>query len=48
MSRHLNKRYADLACNLVRRTPFFGRQTGGDSQQRNDALVAQCARGKCK
>ena len=39
MSHHLNERYADLACNFVRRTPFLGRQTGGDSQQRNDALV---------
>ena len=48
MSRHLNERYADLACNLVRRTPFFGPQTGGDSQQRHDPLVAQCARCECE
>jgi hypothetical protein len=48
MSHHLNERYADLACNLVRRTPFFGRQTGGDSQQRNDTVVAQRARCECK
>jgi hypothetical protein len=48
MSHHLNERYANLARNFVRRTPFLGRQAGGDSQQRNDGLVAQRARCECK
>jgi hypothetical protein len=37
---HFNDRYADLACDIMRRNAFRGRKTRGHSEQRHNPIRA--------
>ena len=48
MGYHFDDHYAHLACDVMRRLTFLGRQTRRYPQQRNNALLAKSSRGERK